>query len=48
LIKVRDDDYEMRRCFYGYDGYPHYYDKIEDQEFDFEVEDSDHNHNCTS
>ena len=42
-MRVRDDDYRMRRCFYGYDGYPNKYENIENQEYDFDVKHSDHN-----
>ena len=47
-IKCENDDYEQRRCFYGYDGGRNQYSTIEGQEFDFETAYSSHNSNRTS
>lgn len=43
-VKVKLNDYEQRRCFYGHDSN---IDAVE-QEADFKVENSSFNGNCTS
>lgn len=47
-IRCESDDYEQRRCFYGYDGAKTQYSVIEGQDFDFETATSSHNQNSTS
>ena len=48
MVKVVSDDYEQRRCLYGYDGYQRHYSELEDQEYDFDTAHSSYNGNCTN
>ena len=43
-VKLREDNNtEIKRYIYGYEGYKHNYSKLEGQDYDFDTEYSSHN-----